>query len=163
MDIHLSHLLSFLLPFPEISDKNLFQNNNNKHAHELWTDGHVDALILYSLDYMSQTEEDSRAILLLRLVKYNDISVLSGFFSVCGWEQAPWHLWCTLSCWLAQAIWLMGNRATGTDFHSCSRWCQCAAKPSTHRFSLNGRSEVVCVRSGTLHLHACSASTNSHT
>lgn len=24
------------------------------------------------------------AILLLRLVKYNDISVLSGFFSVCG-------------------------------------------------------------------------------
>lgn len=103
------------------------------------------------------------AILLLRLVKYNDISVLSGFFSVCGWEQAPWHLWCTLSCWLAQAIWLMGNRATGTDFHSCSTWCQCTAKPSTHRFSLNGRSEVVCVRSGTLHLHACSASTNSHT
>lgn len=136
--IWVTYFLFFCL-FLKFQIKILFQNNNNKHAHELCTGTFYIAWIK-----CHKPKRTAGAILLLCLVKYNDISVSSGFFNVCGWEQAPWHLWCTVSCWLAQAIWLMGNRATGTDFHSCSRWCQCAA--STHHFSINGRSEVVCVQ-----------------
>lgn len=84
--IWVTYFLFFCL-FLKVQIKILFQNNHNKHAHELWTDGHVDALILYSSDYMSKPKRTAGAILLLRLVKYNDISVFSGFLNVCVAEN----------------------------------------------------------------------------
>lgn len=47
--------------------------------------------------------------------------------------------WSMVSCWPARTPWLMGSRAIGTDFHSCTRWSCNAAKPDTQHSSKSRR------------------------
>lgn len=96
----------------------------------------------------------AKPVLLLCPVKHNDITVLSVFWMCVCVVGAVWSL---VSCWPARTPWLMRSRATGTDCHSCTKWCRKAAKPGTPHSFKNRSNEVVCLcsdeRRCTAHTH----------
>ena len=126
---------------------------------DLWAGGGVggNCPFLSSWDYFPQTTVSSQAssAVMSHQTQWHHcfISVFNVLMCVC----VVGTVWSLVSCWPARTPWLMRSRATGTDCHSCTKWCRNAAKPGTRHSFKNRSNEVVCLcsdeRCYTAHTH----------
>lgn len=111
--------------------------------------------LLSSWDYFSQTTVSSQASSAVMSHQTQWHHCFISFLNVCVCVVGA--VWSLVSCWPARTPWLMRSRATGTDCHSCTKWCRKAAKPGTPHSFKNRSNEVVCLcsdeRRYTAHTH----------